>query len=183
MTPEQAAARAAALRKLVKVGVAVAIVVVAIGAMAWLFRDPYGFEVPSERPDLDSEDDAALSWMRFQIAKEVHQLEIQLDLEDREADRLELRMKFEEDAKKAETEKLVRRTRNHIKTSKDNWSKLEEVKIEISARDKQGGLAIREVKLTGLHVVPDGEENWKTETKEGKVSVTLTKIDGQWKVK
>lgn len=183
MTPEQQAARKAALGKLVRLAAAAGLIVVAIGALYWLFRDPFSFDVPSETPDLDTPKEAAESYARFFYEAEFLEQEIDIEQTAASLPFMEANLAYLTDNRKASAEKDFRRRRNQVEAFRNNRDALADVKIEFVKEENVDGTMNVQIKVTGKELKSEGEEGWKlTDVEPVTRPFSLTKIDGQWRV-
>lgn len=184
MSPEQQAARRAALGKLARLVLAAALIVVAIAGLYWLFREPYSFDVPSARPDLGSPKEAAMSYAEFYHEAKFLEQEIGIERTEASLSYLKAQLPYLTDNRKAGAEKEIRLLDNKVNAFRNNRDALRDVKLEFVKEENVDGTMIVQIKTTLKELKQDGEEGWKIADVEPSTTPwSLTKIDGQWRIK
>ena len=179
--PGQAAARAAALKRLFKGLFTVAIVAGAIVLLYLWFRDPYGLTVPATRPQLDTDRNAASSWLTFHEEKRLHEMEAETARAKIKISWMKQGLPF--DADPEGTEKEIRILRNKIAAYQAQRAAIWDYTVTVVESKDISGLHTVLCQVRHKELKRDGEEQWKVETLEIPRSVVLVKLEGQWKVK
>ena len=138
-----------------------------------------GLRAPASSPDLKTPESAAKSYMMFEADKEIIQLEARADRSGKEIEKRRALLPWMADT--SEEEKDIKRTEAWLAAYRKNRSELLKVDVSVIDVKDADSMKLVRVKVTGKKLDADGED-WKLADRNQERTITLTQIEGKWKV-